>query len=481
MRSRARVLVSATIFFLAWLPSSPSSQAGAASLTYPTPNAFFPKCTAADQEFCIELMEFTPTNGTKRTVTDPTHDNPFSGTDPSVQAFISGSYAGPSSLSSTGYPPSISINYYDPVGSMEPAPPLKTAVGLADGLYRVVLRTGDFDPTYLMLTGTNDSYSVTKGADGYWTVDLSARPMKTARVVAMNGDQTMMNTCQASNWLGACEANFAYQGYILASFAMLADAAQRESGRGMWISSNASMVGMGNLDFLKGETQVNVKGPHYVPTDFPTTGLTAEGGRHLNPAYYEMFMPFTMITKMLSQMSGKEVTVDQVKTFLSSPKDVMEGTVKEAASATASAVEKTQSLTTTVGDTGVRVNFNLTHYSAPDPTLKLKVPSALSSTTAPTTSGGATTSTTTRTVKALKNGASVSLATAAAKGKTLTGKSLVSPSTGARVSAIVSKSKSVCTVKGTSVKMLKAGTCRLSATVKVKNKSSSVTFSVAVS
>ena len=32
-------------------------------------------------------------------------------------------------------------------------------------------------------------------------------------------------------------------------------------------------------------------GPHYVPTDFPSTGLTAEGNRYLNPAYFSAFIP----------------------------------------------------------------------------------------------------------------------------------------------------------------------------------------------
>ena len=450
------------------------------ALAYPAAREFFAVCSTADQEFCIEALEFTPANGTKRTIADPSPAMP--GSDPYVQAFLSAPYSGPSSLVSGGYPPSISINYYDPNGMAQPTPPLKTAVGLADGVYRVVMRTGDFDPTYMLLTGKFDSYSVSKGADGNWTVDLSARPMPTARVVVMDGNQSMLNTCQASNWLGDCEANFAYQGYILASFAMLADPAQRESGRGMWISSNASVVGMGSLDFLKGEIKAEVKSPHYVPTDFPTAGLTAEGSRHLNPAFYETFIPYTMMTKMLGQMSGKDVTVDQVKSYLSKPTEVMEGSIKEAASASASPVDKVQSLTTTAGETGVRVNFNLTHYSSPDPSLKMKLPPALSSTAIGNqvlqvyNTGAAAA----RTAKKLANGAKLSIAKSAVKGKSVTGKSLLSPTGGATVAVVTSKSKSVCTVKGTTVKMVKAGSCKLSATVKLKGKASTVSFTVKV-
>ena len=99
---------------------------------------------------------------------------------------------------------------------------------------------------------------------------------------------------------------------------------------------------------------------------------------------------------MLSQVAGKEVTVEMAKQALADPSKIFEGTIDEATAG--QVTEKLQQLTMTVGDSGLRVNFNLTHFSAPNPTLKVKSSSAqqtlsvlLSSSSGGSSSGGSTT------------------------------------------------------------------------------------------
>jgi hypothetical protein len=390
--------------------------------------------------------------------------------------------------------PALSINYYDADGSFDRSNGTATTLrGLADGLYRVVVRTGDYDPTYMMLTGKYESYVVTKGADGYFTIDIAARPSPTAKVVQLNGDMSRLNTCIAVKWLDGCEANQAYEGYILTSFAMMNDAATRESFRESWIASNASLIGMESVNLTTGEFDAKAQSPHYVPTDFPTAGLTQEGSRYLNPANFEMFVRYTTLAEALSKMTGQTVTEDQVKTLVANPTAVMEGTIEEAASAASAVQEKVKDITVTADTKGVRVNFNLTHYSAPNPSLKLKktavtpapssggaaakgpesVPSA-----APVSAPSTAPSTTT---KKLSNGATLKILSAASKGTTYTAKSLVSPSAGAKVKGVKSTSPSVCSTKKTSVKMLKAGTCKLAVKILAKKKVASVPVKINVS
>lgn len=448
------------------------------ALSYPTPVSLFPACSSPTDEFCVETFEFTGKNGVKTVVanpapnymTDPTAT--FGRTDPYVGVFLTSPYSGPASVNAA-MPTGLAINYYDPVGSTSPYPPTGevTLDGLKQGLYRVVVRTGDYDPTIMMLSGNYESLTVTKDSDGTFMLDLSVRPTPIARVVVMDGDRTALDSCIANKWLANCEANQAYRGYALASFGMLADADLRESMRGTWISTNASVLELTPGNFLSGEFNVNAQGPHYVPVDFGIPGMTPEGSREVNSAFFEMFVTYAMMAKIMSSKTGMTVTVDMVKTFLDNPGQVVEGTIEEATSPTAAVVEKLQTLSITRTETGARINFNLVHFSAPNPTLRIKsVPVQPTKPTTPTT-----------TSKKLANGATLKVATKATKGRTVTGKALLSPSKGATVTKLVSRSNSVCKVTGTSVKMLKKGTCTLSATVKVKSRSTTTTVSIKVS
>lgn len=367
---------------------------GAASLSYPSPFSYFPVCSTADQEFCLETFEFTPKGGSTRVIADPTNPSNVGGrTDPYVNVFVSGTYSGTTTpLQGRRFFPALSINYYDPVGSIwsTPVKP-KTLAGLADGTYRTVLRTGDYDPSFLMLTGKYSSYTVTKGSDGNFTVDLSATPTSIASVVKLDGDSSALDACRAGKWVTNCESNQAYRGYILASFVMAEDSARREAARGTWISTNASSFSLDEVNFATGRFDVTAEGPHYVPLDFGVPGLTPENGRELNPAYFEMSVPLTTVAKMMSQISGKEVTVEIARKLLADPSKIFEGTIEDASSG--QVAEKAQQLTMTLGENALRVNFNLTHYSAPNPTLSVKASSANQTLTVLLSNSGASTST----------------------------------------------------------------------------------------
>ena len=82
--------------------------------------------------------------------------------------------------------------------------------------------------------------------------------------------------------------------------------------------------------------------------------------------------------------------------------------------------------------------------------------------------------------KKLQNKASVTFRSNAAKGTVLTSASLLSPSKGARVTRITTRTSSVCRVQGTSLRMLQKGKCRYTATVVRKGKPSTVSSVIRV-
>lgn len=418
-----------------------------AALTYPTAMSSFPVCLTDDAEFCVETLEFTPDGGTKKVIANPINNAfPSDPGDPWIGAFISGTYSGASGPAGYGGVfPSLSINFYGP-GAMRAEGNLNATLdGIDKGLYRVVLRTGDYDPSYLLLSGEHVDYSVTRGDDGYFTVDLSARPTPYAAVVVMNGDQTELNACQAANWVTNCEANSAYRNYLLVSMVM-APAAQRETLRGTWIATNASTFSMGQVNFLTGEFKVNAAGPHYLPDDFGEIDTTTDlSGRKLNPAHFEMFIPYETIADVVSKVAGIPITVSMVKLYLSKPDNVIQGTIKEVAGS--AVVEKAQTLSFSIEETGILVDFNLTHFSAPNPKIKLRDP-------LPSTR------------KVQGNGVVITPVRSAKRSVTYSAASLYKPSGGKVTKLVVaSTSTSICkVVTGLKVKMLKAGTCKVKVT-----------------
>lgn len=423
---------------------------------FPASGSPFPACGGdATAQYCIQELAYTPINGVQRQI------NPsiFSGgaLDPSgnrevnVVASLRRGFSGDSSSQmEEGVSASLSLNFYDPLGTTATG---STFTGLRDGLYKVVIRTGEFDPSSMMLIGDYDSYSVTQGRDGFFTIALTVRPIPWASVVQMNGDDSMFNACQASKWTTNCEANMAYKKYILATFNMMENAAMRTAARGSWVSTNASMVQTSESRTAL-EYNFTAQGPHYVPSGFDVTGLQQENGKYLNPAFFKMYVPYSMMAAAMSQVGGA-VSAADVAAMMANPSNVLTGTIWEK-NGTASPVEVPQTLTfNTSNPAGISVDFNLKHFSAPNPSLKMKAPAPK------------------KTLAISKTSSFATLATLAKLTNTKTSK----------ISAVVAtSSKNICQVVKTSVKGLKAGSCKVTVTVTTaKGKKTSQTITLKVS
>jgi hypothetical protein len=190
-----------------------------------------------------------------------------------------------------------------------------------------------------------------------------------------------------------------------------------------------------------------------VPADFGVTGLAQENGKSLNPAFFKMYVPFAMMAVSMSQAGGA-VSAADVATLMANPSSVLTGTIFEK-TGTAAAVEVPQILTFAPVSGGVIVDFNLKHFSAPNPSLKIKAPAAK------------------KTLAIAKTSSFTALATLANLTKAKTSK----------VSAVVApSSKRVCQVVKTSVKGLKAGSCKVTVTITTaKGKKTSQTITLKVS
>ena len=457
----------------------------------------FPACIAEADEFCIEKFEFTPTGGTVRTVTpstDPTGVDARDGTflpDVNVTASFFSAYGGPAATlpDSSGFFPALALNFYDRGSNAVGA--ATTAVGLRDGSYRVILRTGDYDPSSLALTGQQVLYSVVKGSDGYFTVDLTAKPKPLARVVELNGSNSAITNCETNNWVGTCASNQASKSYIDASFSMFYDSEYRDAMRGMWIATNASSIQVSTADMLKGQLNVAAKGPHTVPADFGDPGVGIEDNKYLNPAYFEEYIPFVLMSKMMSIAFNTSVTTDMVKGYLTgaaaNPTAVMAGSISVSTSG-AAPVSTAQTLGITTDDNGVRVDFKLTHFSAPNPSLKLSIPAATPTTTVPvvttttvapvvttttvapvvTTTTVAPVVTTTTTVAPKATVLTVKLSKAASAKSIATFAKLKVLSTSKVSLKVVSSYAKNCRVSLGTLKGLKAGSCKVTVTVTPK-------------
>ena len=431
------------------------SNVASVSAAYPASGANFPSCgTDATAEYCIQQFAFTPTGGVLREVTPSNFAlgnlDSAGNKEVNVVAKLSAGYAGTSSTpEQDGVLASLSLNFYDPLSTTLSS---TTNTGLRDGLYTVVIRTGDFDPSSMMLIGAYDSYTVVKGADGFFTITLTARPIPWAAVVQMNGNDSVFQACKASQWTTNCEANMANQRYILATFNMMDTAVMREAARGSWISTSASTI---QVAASTSSLQYNftVEGPHYVPADFGVAGLAQENGKSLNPAFFKMYVPFAMMAVSMSQAGGA-VSAADVATMMANPSSVLTGTIFEK-TGTAAAVEVPQVLTFAAASGGVVVDFNLKHFSAPNPSLKIKAPAAK------------------KTLAISKTSSFTTLTTLAKLTKAKTSK----------VSAVVApSSRKVCQVVKNSVKGLKAGSCKVTVTVTTaKGKKTSQTITLKVS
>jgi hypothetical protein len=170
-----------------------------------------------------------------------------------------------------------------------------------------------------------------------------------------------------------------------------------------------------------------------------------------------MYVPFAMMAASMSQAGGA-VSAADVATMMANPSSVLTGTIFEK-NGTAAAVEVPQELTFASASAGVVVDFNLKHFSAPNPSLKLKAPAAL--TVAPVAVAKKPTVTTKKsaTAKSFADYAKLTVA------KTSTVSLKVSAASKKYCAVVTTKVKGIKTMK---LKGLKKGTCKVTVTVTPK-------------
>ena len=387
------------------------------SATHSPGHSGWPTCTSDAQVECVESLTYTTASGTV-TATDPGGELPAGAplvkrTDPYV--LVTG--ANPSDpMTTLGFS-------VQPVSLTELAPNVRP--GLEDGTYSFVIRLGSYDPTQVGLSGEPVSITPAQRLDGTFTLSVVARPKPKVSVMSA----ASYAACKAGGW--TCDGELGVVRNISGFVFQNTIPANRPLFRGMWVATNASEFGTPTISVLERKVSAKIAGPHSVPPGFPTTGLTMENGKGVNPAFYRFHLPYSVIEAMLSMAPAQirsSITADMVK-----------------ATITDAATQKSQPVSVVTSDTGMTVDLGITHFSEPNPEVVFYSPSQLS---AQNPASGATTA---------------PAGTGFAIGKKYTAAKLVTVRSGYKVirTVVGSASRSVCSASGTSVLVKKRGTCSL--------------------
>jgi hypothetical protein len=350
----------------------------------------------------------------------------------------------------------------------------KTRNGIPDGKYQLVVRTGNYKPHSMTIKGkpAGDSpFVVTQGADGYYTLTLSATSEPWVLV-----DTPKWDACRAVKWDATCEPDEAFLRYLTGIIILIPPTYQEPEevrtpglpaaspslslSQGLWIASNTVVRdAKPELNLATKSLWLPAYGPHYVPTDFPSAGLTAEGNRYLNPAYFTAFIPNGLLAF---------VNNFQMAEIAEKAPGRISATIEDS-----SAKAIPQAHETTMTASGALIKVAITHYSAPNP--KIYFGGTTSST------GGTTTMTTTPVPVA------VAVAPSITSKKTVTARAIASYKkfvipAGAQISvSVAAASKKYCKAVGATIKYVSAGTCKITVTAKPKKgsaKSTTVTLKV---
>ena len=466
----------ALIALLTALVTTSGSSHKVMALNAPFTGTKWPDCTTATEEFCVEKLEFTPTgSSTPQTISDAV---PASGTSaaqhPTMSVLVYLNSLNSNLWGKMGLG-ELNFEFSDPAVETIVAGGTKTKTGIPDGKYQLVVRTGDYKPHSMTIKGkpAGDSpFAVTQGVDGYYTLTLSATSEPFVTIM----DSTKWAPCNAVKWDATCEPDTAFlrklSGIItvipstyqeveeVRAPGMPAASPRLSLSQGLWIASNTVVIDVKpEMNLLTKSLGLPAYGPHYVPTDFPSTGLTAEGNRYLNPAYFTAFIP-NEILAFVNNFQLSELA-EKIPARISA-------TIEDSS---AKAVPQAQE--TTMTGSGALIRVAITHYSAPNPKIYFG-----GTTSSP---GTATTTTTTSTVAPVV-APSITSKKALTARAIATYKKFVIPA-GAQISVTVATaSKKYCKVVGTTIKYVSAGTCRVTVTARPKKgaaTSTSATLKVA--
>ena len=424
-------------------------------------------CMEASDEYCVETLGYTPDGATlEEVLEDAVADASGGSSHPNMHVAISvtggmGIYG--KTLSS------LTFDIMDPTSRM--LGPV-TRTGIQPGSYRLVLRTGPYRPHSMTIKGKptgDEPFTVTEGTDGNYTWELKAS--SEAFVTLM--DSTKWSACRRAIVDPECEADTAfveklsgilvlvppnYVDSVVSPVSPSVDVTQ-----GLWVASNTMVLDVKpELNMVTKSLFLPAYGPHFVPLDFPTAGLTLEGSRHLNPAYFEAFIPGALAAFMAN------FAMDDLEEKLPA---ALRATIETADASTSAAkeVEHPHSLTVTSGGGRVKVLFD--HYSAPNPRVYVGAApvspptSTTSSTVAATTVPSVTSVPATDTIPAAPK-------VVLRKGKFVSGASLVrragmATTKASRITLSVrGAGKKVCGVSSGRVLARRAGSCGVMITVR---------------
>lgn len=471
----------AFIALLTALVMTGGSQQLVSALDAPFTGVKWPDCTTAAEEFCVEKLEFTPTgSSTIQTITDAV---PTMGTtaaqhpNTSVSVYLNSfnnNLWGKMGLAE------LYFEFSDPAFETLVAGGTKTKTGIPGGKYQLVVRTGTYKPHSMTIKGkpaSDSPFVVAQGADGYYTLTLSATSEPFVTIM----DTSKWDACRAVKWDATCEPDTAFlrrlSGIITAIPSTYQEAEEvRAPGmpsvspslalsQGLWVASNTVVLDVKpEMNLVTKSLGLPAYGPHYVPTDFPSAGLTAEGNRYLNPAYFTAFIPNELLAF---------VNNFQMAELAEKVPDRISATIEDS-----SAKAVPQAHETTMTASGALVRVAITHYSAPNPRIYFGGTTSSTGTTPTTTTP--TTTTTTSTIAPV-------VAPSITSKKALTARAIASYKkfvipAGARVTlTVAATSKKNCKVVGATVKYVAIGSCKVTVTAKPKKgavKSTTVTLKV---
>ena len=311
----------------------------------------FPDCASPTSQYCVETLAFTP-EGSSSEITfldavpnaypAPTHPNTYVQISPLPGGFVYGK------MLST-----VQFSLANPSSSkLGPV----TETGIPPGRYRIVIRTGQYRPHSMTIKGHPSGetpLSITKESDGNYKLEITATADGLVLSTDLSGCRNDATVCEASNAFVR-----ALQGLVYLVPPDFSDNPSLVSpsvdvSQGLWVASNSTILDVKpEMNLIAKNLSLPAYGPHYVPTDFPTTGLTAEGSRYLNPAYFEMFIP-TALVSFMANFTPQEI------------QDKAPGKIK--ATIEKSGKEEPAIHTLQVRTGGGLVTVKLDHYSAPNP------------------------------------------------------------------------------------------------------------------
>jgi hypothetical protein len=298
--------------------------ASALSTTLPEPDQFWPDCRAASDVMCVEFAELVSNAGTVTNISTESGD-------PEVaHRFRVFSRAG-------GGPPegrSLAMNVDSgerPFGQHVP--------GIPDGLYRISIRTGGWDPTMTVINGLVQRHVVSGDPTAGFTVGVEVRPTSAAF-----GDSRV---CSPVQWM--CRPLLMVDRLVLVGIIREVDGPTSPVKglslmRGLYHSTNATMVATPRLDAATNSIYFNAAAPHWLLESYGN-------GNEINPGFYEVFVPKTYLEDVFG-MSLDTLTLDSfVQRSSHSPLAPL-SIVKSAG--------------------GVLVQFGVEHWSMNDPSVEFR-------------------------------------------------------------------------------------------------------------